>query len=167
MFGLRRVLAAMSAAIAMVACAATEAPAEEGPMQITLQRTECYGYCPAYTVTIDGDGAIAYEGRSFVNIVGRQTAQIAPAEVAGLLERFDAIGFDDLNDEYRGMMTDLPTTSITLTRNGRTKTLVDYGGTSAGMPAAVRELQAEIDRVAGTARWVLRDGQPVRTPPEH
>ncbi|MDZ4689956.1 DUF6438 domain-containing protein [Terricaulis sp.] len=164
---LRRAFGALVAAIAMVACAPTEAPAEEGPMQITLQRTECYGHCPAYTVTIDGDGAVTYEGRAFVNVTGRQTAQVPSADVARLLERFDAVGFDQLNDEYRGQMTDLPTTTITLIRDGRTKRLVDYGGTSAGMPREIRDLQAEIDRVAGTARWVLRDGQPVRTPPEH
>ena len=35
-----------------------------------------------------------------------------------------------------------------------------------GMPRAVRDLQAEIDRVAGTAQWVLRDGQPVRDRPQ-
>jgi hypothetical protein len=163
----RSVILGVLAAIWVIACAPTEAPAEEGPMQITLQRTECYGYCPAYTVTIDGDGAVTYEGRAFVNVTGRQTAQVASADVARLLERFDAIGFDQLNDEYRGQMTDLPTTTVTLTRGGRTKQLVDYGGTSVGMPREVRELQAEIDRVAGTARWVLRDGQPVQTRPQH
>jgi hypothetical protein len=31
----------------------------------------------------------------------------------------------------------------------------------------VRDLEDEIDRVANTARWVLRDGQPVRERPEH
>jgi hypothetical protein len=35
------------------------------------------------------------------------------------------------------------------------------------MPRTVRDLQAEIDRVAGTAQWVLRDGQPVRDRPQH
>jgi hypothetical protein len=78
------------------------------------------------------------------------------------LARFDAIGFDGLQNEHRGQMTDLPTTTITLTRNGRTKSVLDYGGFSAGMPQAVRDLQDEIDRVAGTSRWVLRNGQPVR-----
>ena len=63
-------------------------------------------------------------------------------------------------------MTDLPTYTVTLVRNGRRKTLVDYGGVSAGMPREVRDLQQEIDRVAQTAQWVLRDGQPVRERPE-
>jgi hypothetical protein len=151
----------------MIACAPSRAPAEEGPVQITLQRTVCYGYCPDYTVSIDGDGVVTYEGRAFVNVVGRQTAQIPSADVARLLQRFDDIGFENLNDEYRGLMTDMPSTIVTLTRDGRTKRVVDYAGTSVGMPREVRELQAEIDRVAGTARWVLRDGQPVQTPPEY
>ena len=79
-----------------------------------------------------------------------------------MLAGFDAIGFDRLQNEYRAGVTDLPSTTIQLVRNGRTKSVLDYGGTSAGMPESVRELQAEIDRVAGTAQWVLRDGQPVR-----
>jgi len=95
---------------------------------------------------------------------GAQTASIPRADVERLLTRFDAIGFDRLRNEYRAQVTDLPTTTIRLTRNGRTKSVLDYGGTGAGMPEAVRDLQDEIDRVAGTRRWVLRDGQPVRQP---
>ena len=121
-------------------------------MEITLRRTVCYGFCPAYTVTITGDGAVRYVGERFVNVVGPASATIPREDVAALLARFDEIGFDQLDDEYRGMMTDLPTTTITLVRNGRRKSLVDYGGTSVGMPRAVRDLQAEIDRVAGTAQ---------------
>ncbi|HYD89352.1 MAG TPA: DUF6438 domain-containing protein [Vitreimonas sp.] len=158
---------AVFAAIVLVACAPVEAPAEERPMEITLQRTVCFGFCPEYTVSISDDGQVRYEGRRFVNVVGERTSTIPVADVERLLQRFDEVGFDQLRDEYRGQMTDLPTTTITLTRNGRTKRLVDYGGTSVGMPRAVRDLQAEIDRVAGTAQWVLRDGQPVREPPQH
>lgn len=162
-----RAFNALVAAIALVACAPVEAPAQEAPVEITLQRTVCYGFCPDYNVSISGDGAVRYEGRSFVDAVGARTATIPRADVERLLARFDEIGFDQLRDEYRGQMTDLPTTTITLTRNGQTKRLVDYGGTSAGMPRTVRDLQAEIDRVAGTAQWVLRNGQPVRDRPQH
>ena len=135
---------------------------------ITLQRTVCFGFCPAYTVSISSSGEVIYRGERFVNVAGEQRAQIAAEDVERLLQRLDAIGFERLRDEYRAQVTDLPTTTITLERNGRTKRVVDYGGLSAGMPEAVRELQDEIDRVAGTERWVLRNGQPVRTPnPEH
>lgn len=165
---IRRVFLALIGALALSSCAPVEAPASEGPALITLQRTVCFGFCPAYTVSISSTGEVVYRGERFVNVVGEQRAQIAPEEVQRLLARFDAINFESLRDEYRAQVTDLPSTIITLERNGHTKRVLDYGGVGAGMPESVRELQAEIDRVAGTSRWVLRDGQPVRAPrPEH
>src|SRR5262249_34583239 len=134
------------------------------PVEIVLERTPCFGFCPDYTVTITGGGEVTYVGRRFVNVRGEQHAQIAAADVRRLLARFDAIGFNDLRDEYRAHVTDLPTTTIRLTRGGHTKSVLDYGGTGAGMPESVRALQEEIDRVAGATQWVLRDGQPVRQP---
>lgn len=165
---LRRAFVGLVAALALGACAsAGPAPNSEnaGPVEISMTRTPCFGFCPDYTVTISGDGHVVYEGRRFVNVVGRAEAHIAPAQVQALLARFDAIGFDELQNEYRAGVTDLPSTTIQLIRDGRSKSVLDYGGTGAGMPESVRALQAEIDRVAGTAQWVLRDGQPVRNQP--
>lgn len=159
-------LGALLAGLALAACAPTVTSAQDAPVLITLSRSACHGFCPIYRVTISGEGEVVYVGRGFVNVVGEQRASIARAEVAALLTRFDAIGFSSLRDEYRANVSDLPTYTISLVRNGRTKIVVDYGGPGAGMPEAVRGLQDEIDRVAGTARWVLRDGEPVRTPPE-
>jgi hypothetical protein len=162
---LRRAFVAVAAAFALASCAPVDAPpAGGGPVTITMQRTVCFGFCPAYTVSITGDGQVTYNGERFVNVVGRQTATIPQEDVQRLLRRFDAIGFDNLRDEYRANVSDLPSTTITLERNGRRKSVLDYGGTGAGMPESVRDLQAEIDRVANTGRWVLRDGQQVRTP---
>ncbi len=166
---LRRFLIAFGAA-ALVACAPVDTPAETPPVtsnvEITLTRTMCYGFCPDYTVTVTGEGQVRYEGRQFVDAVGVRTATVPREDVARLLERFDAIGFERLNESYRGQMTDLPTYTVTLVRNGQRKTVQDYGGVSVGMPREVRELQQEIDRVAQTAQWVLRNGQPVRDRPQ-
>lgn len=155
-------------ALAAAACAPIEAQPEPAAQSvvITLSRTPCFGFCPDYTVTITGEGEVTYVGRRFVNVVGEQRATIGRADVARLLERFDQIQFENLRDAYRAQVTDLPTTTITLTRNGRRKSVLDYGGIGAGMPEAVRELQDEIDRFAGTPRWVLRDGEPVRDRPK-
>ena len=165
-----RSLVALFAALLFVSCAPVEAPAQPtdaSPVVITLSRTVCFGFCPDYTVTITGEGQVRYVGRHFVNVVGERTATIPAADVQGLLARFDEIGFEQLQDAYRAPVTDLPTITILLERGGRRKVVADYGGVSAGMPRAVRDLQAEIDRVAGTAQWVLRDGQPVQTRPEY
>lgn len=156
---------ALFAAIVLASCAPVDVPAQEGPMEIILRRSACFGFCPDYTVTINGEGQVRYEGRSSVNVVGQRTATIPAEDVARLVARFDEIGFERLQDEYRANITDIPTYTVSITRNGRTKTVVDYGGQSAGMPRAVSDLQREIDRVAGTAQWVMRDGQPVRDMP--
>lgn len=162
----RRIVLAFLGAVALSACAPVETPAAQGPVMITLTRTVCFGFCPAYRVTISGDGQVTYAGERFVNVVGERRANIPRAEVDALLRRFDAANFESLRDAYRAEVTDLPTYTITLERNGRRKSVVDYGGLSAGMPQAVRDLQDEIDRVANTGQWVLRNGQPVRDMPQ-
>jgi hypothetical protein len=159
------VLAAIGALV-FFACAPVQTPAAEGPMTITLTRSMCFGFCPAYRVTITQDGQVTYVGERFVNVVGERRAAIPRADVARLLRRFDEVQFGQLRDAYRAQVTDLPTYTITLERNGQHKTVVDYGGLSAGMPRAVRDLQDEIDRVANTDQWVLRNGQPVRGEPD-
>ncbi|WP_395645679.1 DUF6438 domain-containing protein [Terricaulis sp.] len=152
---------------ALAACAPVDAqPQPSEAITITLARSACFGFCPIYRVSIDGAGNVTYVGERFVNVRGEQRAQIPAADVQALLRRFDEIGFARLRDQYRANVTDLPTYTVSLTRNGVTKTVVDYGGTGAGMPESVRALQDEIDRVAGTSRWVLRNGEPVRDRPQ-
>jgi hypothetical protein len=150
----------------MSACAPVSAePSNNPPVEITLTRTVCFGYCPAYSVTINGAGEVRYEGRAFVNVVGEARGRVSPDEVARLVARFDEIGFERLQDRYVAQVTDLPTYTISLRRGDHVKTVVDYAGMAVGMPQAVRALQDEIDRVANTGQWVLRDGQPVQDRP--
>lgn len=159
---MRLFLAALGA-LALSGCETTAAqPADSGPVMITLERTACFGACPVYTVSIDGDGAVIYTGRRFVGVTGERHGQASRADVQALLQAFDAARFESLNDAYRAHVTDLPSQIITLTRNGHTKRVLDYAGPSAGMPAAVRELELQIDRVANTAQWVRRpqSGEP-------
>lgn len=159
-----RILICAGATLLAASCLPVEEQSSAAPVLISMTRTPCFGFCPAYTVSITGDGQVTYLGQNFVNVAGEQHAAVSPADVQGLLRRFDAIHFEQLSDSYRAHVTDLPTTTITLERNGHRKSVEDYGGVSVGMPEAVRDLQNEIDRIAGTSRWVLRDGQPVRTP---
>ncbi len=170
MKSVRRFVLTALAALALTACAPalnSAAQEEDRSVTITMTRGACFGFCPVYRVSISESGEVIYVGEQFVNVRGEQRAQISPEAVQTLLTRFDEVGFASLQDEYRAPVTDHPTYTITLERNGRTKTVTDYAGVNAGMPQAVRELEDEIDRVAGTAQWVLRDGQPVRDRPEH
>lgn len=116
---------------------------------ITLERTACFGACPVYSVSIDAKGNIIYDGMKFVRIVGRQTDRITVPRVAALVEMIDRIRFFELEDKYHQMITDLPTTFVTVTRDGRSKRVEDY----FGAPESLKELEREIDQTARTARW--------------
>ena len=129
---------------------------------IQLQRTSCDGTCPIYTVTIDAHGSVTYEGERFVRVVGRQTAHIDQSLVAKLLSSAERIRFFELRDAYRSIenpdgtiqsVTDLPTTIVAVTVNGRTKRVADY----FGAPDILAPFEREIDEAAGTKRWVFLD----------
>lgn len=141
----------------------------EGPLagtRIELKRTQCFGSCPAYTVTISGAGEVTWQGDAYVAIRGEAKDKIDPKVVTALLDRAKAAGFFDLRDVYRADVTDGPTFTITITHGGRIKRVEDYNGELVGMPYEVTLLEQAIDRAARTARWIGPDQLPgKRSPP--
>ena len=132
---------------------------------IKLERTACFGECPVYEVTIDARGNVTYVGRKFVRVQGRRTARIPAARVAALLDTAERIKFFELRNRYRTVrnpdgsetvVTDLPTTFVTITRAGATKHVEDY----YGAPDALRDLEQQIDEAAQTSQWVARKKRP-------
>jgi len=134
-----------------VAAASADDPAS---IRIKLERGPCYGTCPVYSVELSGDGTVTYNGKQFVLVKGQHASRIAPAAVSALLDKVRAADFWSLQPRYAARITDNPEYSVTVTAGGRTKSVTDYVGREAGMPANVTALEEEIDRVAGTKRWV-------------
>ena len=136
--------------MAMPPAQGAKTDAAQGPITITLRRTACFGMCPAYTVTLRDDGSVSYEGAEYTKISGRQAWTIDPAAVRALAKEMQDAGYFELQDEYRAMITDHPTTYTSLTIGSRTKQIKDY---VAG-PPALKALEARIDEVAGTKKYV-------------
>ena len=67
---------------------------------ITLERTPCFGTCPAYTVTVNGRGQVIYEGRDFVRVKGTHRTTIDPKAVETLVGEFQGAKFFELENEY-------------------------------------------------------------------
>jgi ankyrin repeat protein len=138
---------------------------------ISLQRTACYGSCPDYKVTIDGQGNVVFTTRppldggdsevhrefsnfSGVRVSGTYPTVISKADVASLLQKFKAADFFSLKDEYSAAVTDNPTYILSIDTGNGSKTVVDYVGEKAGMPRVVTTLQDAVDKMAGTDRWI-------------
>jgi len=134
-------------------CARGAQTAPAGPVEITLQRTVCFGTCPDYTVTLKDDGTVLYRGRQFVKTPGEHTWKIEPAAVRALAREMEAAGFFELQDAYTAMVTDNPTTFTTLTIGSRTKKVKDY---VAG-PPKLKDIETKIDEVSGVLKYVAPD----------
>ena len=149
-------------------------PFPDGPLaesEIILQRGACFGTCPAYKLSVSGDGTVrfstesdgfkgsaaevhlAYNG-SNVLLPGSHVAHVDPKLVAALFQRFRDAHFFGLKPAYAASVTDLSTQVLTVRLGGQSMRVEDYGGQGVGMPASVTALEEAVDDVAGSARWV-------------
>jgi hypothetical protein len=129
-------------------------PSPSTNFSIRLSRSGCYGSCPAYTVTIHGDGTVSYKGNWYVSIDGEHATHVSPEAALQLFEKFRKANFFSLKSEYRAGVTDNPTYCLELVVGARKKVITDYVGEWAGMPAAITELEDAVDLTADSARWV-------------
>ena len=124
---------------------------------ITLERTACFGTCPIYTLKIYADGKVEYEGQDFVTVKGSQTGSITPEQVKELVDGFKNADYFNLKDDYTAPVTDLPTTISSITLDGKTKKISNYGNCSHGSaekaPQALCDLEITIDKVTNSAQW--------------
>lgn len=120
---------------------------------ITLERTPCLGTCPAYKLTIDPH-SIRYQGVYSTVVEGPHHDTPDPAAVRRLAQRFVDAGFYSLDDKYILGVTDGTTCTLSISIDGRTKSVTDYGGINVGMPLVVSELEDAADILARSGRWV-------------
>ena len=113
-------------AVALVACSGGSDSTAEAPTAtadpalagfvVKLTRVNCGWGCGwFYDVTIHGDGSVEYEGSGELDVVGPATATIPQEQVRLLSDRFDEIGFADLED-IRCTASDVPYSNLTLIR---------------------------------------------------
>jgi (2Fe-2S) ferredoxin len=150
-----RNMGVFSVLIALVLLAGFPIAAQEvNDVRLTLERTACFGVCPVYTVTIYADGTVIYEGTNFVDITGKQTANIGPETVDRIVAIFAEAGYFTWEDEYTQMLvTDLPSAITSVTHEGETKRIVRYEGDDTA-PIELPYLERWIDEIASTSQWV-------------
>lgn len=120
-------------------------------LQITIERTACYGMCPTYTLKIYGDGKAVWEGFKNVKVEAKDSAVISQNDIVKLVDAFDANNFFSLNDRYHSdMVTDLPSTTVTIFKNGQRKSVYSY----FGAPEAFTKVAWAVDDIAIAQGWL-------------
>lgn len=130
--------------------------------QIVLFRTNCYGGCTVYTVTIRADGSVVYQGGENAKKKGRIDARISQEKLRELIAAFNAADYFSLADRYDhgskdcpGWGTDAPSAITSLTMNGKKKTVRHYLGCS-GSPVLgkLTGLENKIDEAVNVKQWI-------------
>lgn len=125
----------------------------DSKIAITLERSGCYGTCPAYTVTVN-NGQVVFDGRRFVIASGKHVQKAETGAVQRLARKFIVADFYSMDESYRAAVTDNPTYVLSIDIDGQKKRVVDYVGEWEGMPAVVKELEDAVDAFAGSERWI-------------
>jgi hypothetical protein len=134
-------------------------------MRIVLERWAGLSTCGLQTVVgyrleLDGDGTVQFDGtklgatwdgpRSEIH----ERSTIDTAEFARLITRFWDADFCSLEDEYISGVTDSPSYTLTLESGATCVSVRNNVGRSVGAPDILDSLADEVDRVAGSSRWV-------------
>ena len=122
---------------------------------VQFERTACYGRCPAYSVRIQADGGVHWQGRKFVAVSGGQDAKVSPVDAASLIGIFRSRGFWTLCSTYERYITDLPAWITTVRIGSHEKRVLNYAERA---PQWLTDLDLKVDSLADTHRW--RHGDP-------
>jgi hypothetical protein len=129
---------------------------------IMLERTVCYGTCPSYKLTISADGAVLFEGRTFVKTVGTVRSAISQDRLRELLTKFERLNYFNLRDRYEdngdgceGVVTDHPSAITSIRTNGKTKSVRHYYGCrGVEVLEDLTRLEQAIDDAVNAAQWI-------------
>jgi hypothetical protein len=131
-------------------------PADPAPHELvaTLQRTICFGWCPAYTVSIYRDGVIEYNGTDYVKTKGQATGVLSQDKVDAIDKLFATAHYFDFKDSYTHYeVTDNPSTTTSWHHGGKVKTIEHYHG-DRHAPQPLTQLEEDLDKLIGIERWI-------------
>jgi len=127
-------------------------------LSVSFERSVCYGTCPAYTVTIHGDGRVEYVGTKNVKESGTREGRVETAKIKILVSEFERAKFFSLSEDYSEgkcrcrVCTDMATAVTELSVKGKTHRVEHYYGCTCA-PKALFELEAAIDKSVDTEQW--------------
>jgi hypothetical protein len=122
--------------------------------EVTLERTACFGYCPIYKVTLRRDGTISYNGREYVELKGAYEGKVYGFD--RLAQLILSSGYFNLKDNYSINATDLPSTITSVVRDGKRKTITNYGDSG---PVELWGIEMAIDGMLKGAKLEKAKGQ--------
>ncbi|MDZ4823608.1 MAG: DUF6438 domain-containing protein [Flavobacteriales bacterium] len=119
-------------------------------LHIFYGRTPCFGMCPYFELKVYTSGYAVYEGKNFVDRIGFYHTTFDKASLQKVLTVAESIGYFSFLDSYdNDKVTDLPTVTTTLTKDGNHKTVASR----YKAPRELEQLYHELDFMIEDAKW--------------
>jgi hypothetical protein len=127
---------------------------------ISLQRTECFGTCPSFHLSVLPDGRVIYNGYRFVMHKGDQRAALPAATLADLHRALEDSHLETLDSNCCNCTTetDAAWTNLRVTDERGVKSISHYHG-CASAPASLPLLEDAIIRLSGAIPWIGTDAE--------
>jgi hypothetical protein len=119
-----------------------------------MSRSGCFGDCPVYTVRIQRNGIVNWDGKKFVEVSKRESSDIGPSLARDLIAQFSTGDFWQLCGSYSTSVTDNATVTFSVIIGGLTKTVSNYANAA---PPWVNDLEYAVDGAADTHHWLHGD----------
>lgn len=153
----RNILFLLLSAVMLIQCKSQSAAIADLPLGesiLRLEKTPCYGTCPAFVFELHENGLATYDGRRNVENMGVHRAILEDDVVSKMKDILTNSAFASFNNEYieRGI-ADLPQTKVTYMGHK-----VKYHDMKAPkeLKEAIKELRAVINKLSWTKTEVAK-----------
>lgn len=137
--------------------ASTSTSALRGLTSVMMRRGACFGRCPEYTLTVNSNGIVVYNGIRNSEPVGVYQKNVGASKAQALLKQFMDNRADTCVSLYTSRIADMPGLSYTLVRNGKQQLI----GNAHFGPRFLVDLSDEVDALGKVdATWKKVSGTP-------
>lgn len=133
----------------LIGCKSTKQTKGQMYPIITIEKTICFGTCPAYLFKTYPDGSVTYTGKDYVELIGDYKASISKEELANIKTLFDEADYFSFANVYSANITDLPTTYLYYDNGKQNKKITDYHGA----PESLKKLEEDLEALINALNW--------------
>ena len=117
-------------------------PEKEG-LLLTLERTPCFGMCPTYKYSIFSTGRVIYKGTKNIDKIGSYSIQLTKVQISEIKSLIKSNNIFGLKNKYDSNVTDIPSTLLIITLDGKKKKIYDRHGA----PKELKDFEKFIDNM--------------------
>lgn len=108
---------------------------------LSMERTPCFGKCPAYKITIFNTGNVTYTGNSNTKKIGKYSKTLTQQQLNEIQKMMKDIKIMEMKDVYDSEVTDLPSTIFFIVNNKKKKKILYR----IDAPAELKQFEKLID----------------------